>query len=179
MKKIFILCIFFIPIVLQAQQPTKKISIYVLGGNKSSSYLKEAAHKQIVSKTEAKHHKCIVFNAGIQFDISEKWRIGASFTYDHFGTKHRSIEYSNISYLLRCDRVWKNGKNYALYSGLATGFRKVREFENEVEIKRKVSLGYQIYVAGLNYKLANRFFIDANAGWGVSGILSVGGKYFF
>ena len=66
-----------------------------------------------------------------------------------------------------------------MYSGFATGFRKVREFENEVEIKRKVLLGYQIYVAGLNYKLANRFFIDVNTGWGVSGILSVGGKYFF
>ena len=133
MKKTAILCIFFIPIVLHAQQPTKKNSIYVLGGIKSSSYLKEAAQKKIVSENETRHHKCIVFNAGIQFDISEKWRIGASFTYDHFGTKHRSIEYSNISYLMRYDRVWKKGKRYSLYSGLATGFRKVREFENEVE----------------------------------------------
>ena len=141
--------------------------------------MKAANQKQIVSETETKHHKCIIFNTGIQWDISEQWRIGASFTYDHFGTKYRSLEYSNISYLLRCDKVWKKTKIYTLYSGISAGIRKVREFENEVEIKRKLAIGYQIFAAGLNYKLISKFFIDINTGWGVSGILNIGVAYHF
>ena len=92
---------------------------------------------------------------------------------------NRSVEYSNLSYLLRCDRIWKKTKNYSLYSGLAAGTRKVRKFEEEKETERKIVLGYQIYLAGISYKVLNRFSLDATTGWGVTGILSIGATYRF
>jgi hypothetical protein len=177
-KTIFIYALLF-PIIIKAQQQSKHISFYMHGGYKSAVYLKENSHEHLISETETNHHKCIILNAGLQWDISEKWRIGPSFTYDHFGTKLRSVEYSNLSYLLRCDRVWKKTKNYSLYSGLAAGTRKVRKFEDEAEKGRKLVLGYQIYVAGISYKVVNKFSLDVNTGWGVSGILSIGANYRF
>ncbi|MGQ0740240.1 MAG: hypothetical protein ACT4OJ_14405 [Bacteroidota bacterium] len=179
MKKIILIGGFLLPLALQAQQSSKSISFYLQGGYRSAPYIKEAGHKGIVSTTETNHHRCIIFNAGLQWDIADKWRIGPSFTYDHFGTKHRSVEFSNLSYLLRLDRTWVKKKNYNIYSGAAAGIRKVRKFEDETETARKTVLGYQIYLAGFNYKVFNRFFLDVNAGWGVSGIVSVGAKYRF
>jgi opacity protein-like surface antigen len=162
-----------------AQSLTKKYCFYIQGGYMSSLYVKKAGQGEIISETEARHHKCIILNAGIQVNLSKKWKIGLAFTYDHFGTKHRSVEFSTLSYLLRCDRTWKETKKYTLYSGLSLGVRKSRRFENEVEIERKVNPGYQIYLMGANYKITDRLFFDVNAGWGVSGTLNAGLKYRF
>ncbi len=179
MKKIIFVYALLLPIIIKAQQQSKHISLYIHGGYKSAAYLKENSHEHLISETETRHHKCIIFSAGLQWDISEKWRIGPSFTYDHFGTKLRSVEYSNLSYLLRCDRIWKKTKNYSLYSGLAIGAKKVRKFEAEIETEKKKALGYQINLIGINYKFMNRFSLDANMGWGASGILNIGASYRF
>lgn len=179
MKNLVLMCSFLLPIVLLAQQPAKNFSMYIHGGYRSTAYIINEGQQKMVSETETSHHKCIIFNAGLQWNLLKKWRIGPSFTYDHFGTKHRSVEYSNLSYLLRCDRIWKKAKNYSLYSGLAAGTRKVRKFEEEKETERKIVLGYQIYLAGISYKVLNRFSLDATAGWGVTGILSIGATYRF
>ena len=89
------------------------------------------------------------------------------------------MEYSTLSYLLRCERTWKEKKKYSLYSGLSAGIRKARRLENEVEMESKINTGYQVYLMGINYKAANKVFFDVNAGWGVSGILSAGLQYRF
>ena len=164
--------------VVATAQKTKKVFFYVQGGYMSSGYIKAHDHKEIISEMEKDHHKCIILNAGIQATISERWRAGLAFTYDHFGTKHRSVEYSNISYMIRGDRIWKETKNYLLYSGFSLGLRKIREFEEEIEVDRRLTPGYQVYLAGAELKI-NKFMIDINAGYGVSGILNAGIKYRF
>ena len=179
MKKIILVFLYFLPTMLLAQKLTRKYSFYIQGGYLSSGYIKESAQKKIVSALETQHHKYIILNAGFQVHLSEKWRTGLVFTYDHFGTKKRSVEYSNLCYMFRCDRIWIKTKKYSCYSGLSFGIRKIRQFENEVEIERKVNPGYQIYLMGTDFKLADRLFFDINAGWGVSGILNVGLKYSF
>lgn len=179
MKTVILVYAFLLPIITKAQKQSKHISLYIDGGHKSATYQKENSHKLLISETETNHHKCIVLNAGLQWTLSEKWRIGPSFTYDHFGTKLRSVEYSNLSYSFRCDRIWKKTKKYLLYSGLSTGIRKVRKFEDEIETERKTVFAYQIYATGINYKIINKFFIDLNIGWGVSGILCIGASYRF
>lgn len=157
-------------------QQQGKLSFYAQGGYKSSGYIKESAHNEIASAKETAHHKCIVLNAGFLVNIADKWRIGPAFTYDHFGTKHRSVEFSNLSYMLRCDRTWKAAKTYSLYSGVSLGIRKVRRFDDEVETGRNATLGYHVYLIGAELKFGP-FAIDANAGYGVSGILNFGLKY--
>lgn len=101
---------------LPAQQQAKNFSMYIHGGYRSTAYIINEGQQKMVSETETSHHKCIIFNAGLQWNLSKKWRIGPSFTYDHFGTKHRSVEYSNLSYLLRCDRIWKKKLFLVLWS---------------------------------------------------------------
>ncbi|MGH2553498.1 MAG: hypothetical protein ACRDEB_07265, partial [Chitinophagaceae bacterium] len=130
-KNIFLLAIFF-PVALLAQT-SKKISFYVQGGYMSSGFIKESALKDFVSAKETSHHKCIILNAGFLVRVSEKWRIGPAFTYDHFGAKHRSVEFSNLSYMIRTDRIWKENRNFLLYSGLSLGIKKVRRFDDEIE----------------------------------------------
>ena len=80
--------------------------------------------------------------------------------------------------MLRCDRIWKETKTYLFYSGLTFGVKKIRQFEDEIEIASRVSPAFQCYLIGAEFKL-NRFSIDANAGWGVAGILGAGVKYRF
>ncbi len=179
MKKYVSILLLLLPVVVMAQS-AKKFSFYIHAGHRSAPYIKEAGHAQgIHSETETHDHKCIVFNTGIQYQLSDKWRTGISFTYDHFGTKHRSLELSNISYMGRLDRLWKNTDRMTLYSGAGVGIRKVREFDNEVETDRKTVLAYQVNAIGINYRLFNRFYADLNAGWGVTGILSGGISYRF
>lgn len=178
MKKIIIALVILLPVSLPAQQQAGKFFFYVQGGYMSSGYVKESVQKVIVSAKETQHHKCIILNAGFLVRISENWRVGPAFTYDHFGTKHRSVEVSNLSYMLRCDRIWKETKNYLFYSGFSLGARKIRRFEDETEVGRRAKPAYQIYLAGADFKI-NRFLIDVNAGYGVSGILNVGVKYRF
>jgi hypothetical protein len=178
MKKLIIAFIILLPMSVPAQQQPGKYFFYVQGGFMSSGYIKEAGQKEIISKTETHHHRCIIFNAGFLVRVSEKWRTGPAFTYDHFGTKHRSVEYSNISYMMRCDRIWKETKKFLFYSGLSLGVRKIRKFEEEKEVTRRTNLAYQVYLAGVDFKI-NRFMIDVNAGYGVSGILNAGLKYRF
>lgn len=108
-------------------QQQGKLSFYAQGGYKSSGYIKESAHNEIASAKETAHHKCIVLNAGFLVNIADKWRIGPAFTYDHFGTKHRSVEFSNLSYMLRCDRTWKAAKTYSLYSHYTREYRLAYE----------------------------------------------------
>src|SRR5712671_4649604 len=122
-----------LPISLLAQQQPGKFLLYAQGGYMSSGYIKKSGEKEIVSTTETRHHKCIILNAGFLVSLSQKWRIGSVFVYDHFGTKRRSVEYSNLSYMIRCDRIWKETKKYSFYSGLAFGIRKIRRFEDETE----------------------------------------------
>ena len=178
MKKLILAFVILLPLAVPAQQRQGKYFIYIQGGYKSSGYIKESGQKEIVSETETHHHRCIIFNAGFLVKLSDKWRIGPAFTYDHFGTKHRSVEYSNLSYMIRCDRIWKEAKHYSFYSGLSLGVRKVRKFEDETEMERRVIPAYQVYLLGAEYK-TGRFQIDINAGYGVSGILSAGIKYRF
>lgn len=144
----------------------------------SSGYINESGQKEIVSAKETQHHKCIIFNAGFLVKISEKYRIGPAFTYDHFGTKHRSVEYSNLSYMMRCDRIWKETKNISFYSGLSLGVRIIRKFEEEIEVESHIKPAYQVYLAGIDLKI-KRLLIDVNTGYGVSGILNAGLKYRF
>mgnify|MGYP001603958474 FL=1 len=174
------ICLSFLLIVsmISYGQQQRKFSFYVQGGYKSSCYIKESAHNEIASAKETSHHKCIVLNAGFLIKLGPKWRIGPAFTYDHFGTKHRSVEFSNLSYMLRCDRIWKETKTYSLYSGCSFGAKKVRQFEDETEMAKYVNPAYQVYLAGIDLKL-NRFLIDVNAGYGVAGVLNVGLKYRF
>ena len=110
--------------------------------------------------------------------VSEKWRTGFAFTYDHFGTKHRSVEYSNLSYMLRFDRIWKESKTFLFYSGLSVGARKIRRFDEEIETERHVAPAYQVYLMGADLKIGH-LMIDANVGYGVSGLLNLGLKYHF
>ena len=157
MKKLILAFVILLPLSVLAQQRPGKYLFYIQGGYMSSGYIKESGQKEIVS---------------------EKWRIGPAFTYDHFGTKHRSVEYSNLSYMMRCDRIWKTTKKYSFYSGLSLGARKIRRFEDEIETESHVSMAYQVYLLGADLKI-DRFLINVNAGYGVSGILNVGLKYRF
>lgn len=174
---LFISCMLSMELI--AQKMSNKYSLYINSGYLSSLFIKESLQEQIVSKVETQHHKCIIFNVGLQMRLLKKWTIGPEFTYDHFGTKHRTVEYSNLSYMLRCVRTWKEAPKYSLYSGLSFGVRKIRRFEDETEMERKTIPAYQVDVIGVNYKLIDKLFIDINAGWGVSGIVSIGGRYFF
>lgn len=178
MKTMILVFAVLLSLAVPAQQRQGRYSFYIQGGYKSSGYIRESGQKEIVSETETNHHKCIIFNAGFLVNLSEKWRIGPAFTYDHFGTKHRSVEFSNLSYMLRCDRIWKEAKHYSFYSGLSLGVRKIRRFEDEIEMERQVLPAYQVYLLGAEYKIG-RFHIDINAGYGVSGILNAGIKYRF
>jgi hypothetical protein len=178
MKSTILLCACSISLTIGAQQ-TSNHSFYVQAGYRSSLFIKEAREHGLNSATESSHHKCIVLNAGFQFYLRYNWRIGASFTYDHFGSKHRSVEFSNLSYMFRCDKIWLERNKYRLYSGLATGLTKQRKFENEKETGRELQLGYNIYLLGSEYKITKNLFIDANAGWGVSGIVSAGTRFNF
>jgi hypothetical protein len=178
MKKLFIAFVILLPLAVPAQQRPGKYLFYIQGGYMSAGYIKESRQKDIVSEKETQHHKCIIFSAGFLVSLSEKWRIGPAFTYDHFGTKHRSVEYSNLSYMMRCDRIWKATKKYSFYSGLSLGVRKVRRFDDEIETERHLSTAYQVYLLGTDLKI-NRFLIGVNVGYGVSGILNVGLKYRF
>ena len=179
MKPVILLCACLLQIEISAQQQGKKFSFYVQGGYMSSQYVKEAKLNTLISEKETRHHKCIILNTGFQFNISEYWRVGPSFTYDHFGAKHRSVEYSNLNYMIRCDRIWKKTKKYSLYSGLMTGLRKTRRFEEEIEVEHRVHPCYHIYLIGAESKVTNGLFFDVNAGWGATGILSIGAKYRF
>ena len=179
MKPVIILPACLLSMTVSGQQNEKKYSFYLQGGYKSSLFIKEAAMHTLSSATESNSHKCIVLNTGVQFYLTATCRIGASLTYDHFGTKHRSVEQSNLSYFVRCDRIWKQKRKYAWYSGLMLGVTRIRRFEKETEIFRHSAAGYHIYLVGAEYKLVNNLFIDANAGWGMSGILSLGAKFRF
>ena len=179
MKKILLTTVFVLPLLLQAQKNSKKMSVYIQGGYSGSNFLNAKAQNLLSSKMESHDHKCIIFNAGIQWNISDKWRIGPALTYDHFGTKHRSLEYSNVSYMLRADRIWKHSDNFSIYSGTAAGITKVRKFEDEIEKFRKTKIGYQIYVVGINYKVFKNFKLEANAGYGVSGLFNAGARFNF
>jgi hypothetical protein len=178
MNKLIIAFVILLPLSVPAQQRPGKYLFYIQGGYMSSGYIKESGQKEIVSETETQHHKCIIFNAGLLVSLSEKWRIGPAFTYDHFGTKHRSVEHSNLSYMMRCDRIWKATKKYSFYSGLSLGARKIRRFEDETETESHLSTAYQVYLLGADFKI-DRFLIDVNSGYGVSGILNIGLKYRF
>jgi len=179
MKSVIIFSALLLPLVIAAQQNGGKVSFYAQGGYRSSNYILEDGRDHLNSATESHHHKCIILNAGLQYRFAAKWRAGISFTYDHFGTKHRSVELSNISYLLRCDRIWKEESRYLLYSGVMLGITKKRRFEDEKETERKTAPGYQVCVFGAEYKIAKWLSIDMNAGWGVTGILGAGARFKF
>lgn len=156
-----------------------RISFYAQGGYMSSGYIKEWGQKELTSSTETHRHKCIILNAGLQVRVAANWRAGFSFTYDHFGTKHRSVEYSNLSYMLRGDRIWRESKRLLLYSGLAAGIKKTRKFEEDAETGKKVKEAIQVYAIGAEIRITRWFSLDVNAGYGVSGILNAGGRFRF
>jgi hypothetical protein len=178
MKKLIIAISFLLPITLSAQQQSGKISFFYQAGYMSSGFITKSGQNKIATTTETQPHKCIIFNVGFLMRLSEKWRIGPAFTYDHFGTKQRSGEYSNLSFMVRSDRIWKETKTYLFYSGLSSGVKKIRQFEDEIEIASHVTPAFQFYLIGAEFKV-NRFSFDANAGWGVAGILCAGVKYRF
>ena len=179
MKKLLLITVYLIPHLLQAQTNSKKMSVYYQAGHSSSNYLSAKAQDHLFSATESHDHKCIVFNIGMQYKISKDWRLGTAFTYDHIGTKHRSLEYSNVSYMLRADRIWKGAGKFSYYSGLAGGITKVRMFESEKETMRTTKFGYQIYLIGINYEVFRNFQLDANIGYGVTGLFNAGARFNF
>jgi hypothetical protein len=161
-----------------SQQLQKKYFVYVGGGHISSLYVNRAVLKTIVSETDSRSHACPILNAGIQRMVSKDWRVGLSFSYDHFGLKDRSIEYSSLGYMLRCDRIWKETKKSILYSGLSAGIRTLKRFDNEVLKEHHVSPGYHLYLIGADFKI-EKFLLDINIGVGTSGVLNYGLKYRF
>jgi len=179
MKKHLFTFFLFLPVCLIAQRSFHHVSFYVQGGYRSASYIKQASQKHISSSSETSHHRCIVLNTGLQLDLGKVWRAGFSFTYDHFGTKHRSVEFSNLSYMLRTDYTWMKWKTTSLYSGIAAGLKKTRVFESEMEVSRNLSLTGQVYALGFRYEPFHGFFLEANAGWGVSGIFNLGAGFRF
>lgn len=178
MKKLILFFFVFLPVFITAQQPSGKYFIYVQGGYVSSWYVKEAMQKSIVTETDPHNHKCIILNAGFQMMFSKKWRIGPSFTYDHFGTKHRDVEFHSFSYLLRVDRVWKETKQMTVYSGLSLGVNSIRRIEEDIKKDYQVNPGWHVYLLGADIKIY-KFLIDVNAGYGVSGVFNIGAKYRF
>ena len=178
MKKLILFFFGFLPVLITAQQLSRKHFIYVQGGYVSSWFVKEALQKSIVSETDPHSHKCIILNAGFQMMLSKNWRIGPSFTYDHFGTKHRDIEFHSFSYLLRIDRVWKETKQITLYSGFSLGINSIRRIDAEIKKDHEVNAGWHVYVLGADIKLY-KFLIDINTGYGVSGVFNIGAKYRF
>lgn len=178
MKKIIIALAFLLPFTLTAQQHSGKISFFYQAGYLSAGYINKSGQNEIATMKEAQPHKCIIFNVGFLMRLSEKWRMGPAFTYDHFGTKQRTGEHSNLSYMVRSDRIWKETKTYLFYSGLSLGVRKIRRFEDKTEIESSLIPAFQVYLMGVEFKVA-RFSFDVNAGWGVAGILDAGVKYRF
>jgi len=178
MKRLVFCSFVLLPIFLSAQISSGKYFIYVQGGYVSSWYVKEAMQKSIVTETDPHTHKCIILNAGLQIKISKNWRIGPSFTYDHFGTKHRDVEFHSFSYLLRVDRIWKETKQMTLYSGLCSGINSIRRFEEKVKKDYSVNPCWHICLLGAEIKIY-KFLLDVNAGYGVSGVLNMGIKYRF
>jgi hypothetical protein len=179
MRYTMILCVFLVSLTSTAQLKNKKYSFYLQGGYRSSLYIHEASKHRLHTIKESHQHKCIVLNTGLQFYWKPRWRIGTSFTYDHFGTQHRSLEFSNLSYLLRCDRIWTRRKEYDLYSGVMTGITVTRRFDDEVETGRDTKPGYHIYLMGIEYKLMKNVSLDANVGWGVAGLFNMGAQFKF
>jgi opacity protein-like surface antigen len=179
MKKILIALVLVLPVFSGAQMSSKKISLSIQGGYSSSRYLEKNSHKQLVSETETRHHKCIVFNTQLEWSVSSKWGVGTSFTYDHFGTKQRSIEYSNVSYMISCRRVWTTTNTLSVYSDLEAGITKIRKFEEEIETQRKTDFAFQINAAGVSYKIVGGLQIYGNIGWGVTGLFSAGARFNF
>jgi len=176
MKKRILFYFVFLPILINAQQPSGKYFIYVQGGYLSSGYVKKAMQKSIVTETDPHNHKCIILNAGFQMMIAKNWRIGPSFTYDHFGTKYRDVEFHSFSYLFRTDRIWKETKQVTFYSGICLGVNTIQQIENEIKKDHSVNPDWHIYLLGTDIKV-HRFLIDVNTGYGVSGVLNVGVKY--
>jgi hypothetical protein len=178
MKKLILFCFVFSPLLITAQRSSGKYFIYVQGGYLSSGYVKEALQKSIATETDLDNHKCIILNAGFQIKISKDWRIGPSFTYDHFGTKHRDVEFHSFSYLLRTDRVWKETKQATFYSGICLGINSIRRIKEEIKKDYSVNPCWHIYLIGADIKIY-KLLLDVNAGYGVSGVLNVGAKYPF
>ena len=133
MKKLIIAISFLSPITLLAQQQSGRISFFYQPGYMSSGFITKTRQNEIATAKETQPHKCIIFNVGFLMRLSETWRIGPAFTYDHIGTKLRSGEYSSLSFMLRCDRIWKETKTYLFYSGLSFGVKKIRQFEDEIK----------------------------------------------
>ena len=178
MKNLICVFLYLLPLSAPSQQLSEKYSIYIQGGFISSLYVKEAMFKHIVSETHSHHHACPILSAGFQWNISNKWRVGPTFSYDHFGLKDRSVEYNVLSYLLRCDRIWKETKKINFYSGLSLGVRTLKQFENENLIEHNLMPGYHIYLIGTEFNI-KQFAFDLNVGIGTSGIVNLGGKYRF
>lgn len=178
MKKLILFFFAFSPVFITAQQSSGKHFIYVQGGYLSSWYVKEVMQKNIVTETDHHNHKCIILNAGFQIMLSKNWRLGPLFTYDHFGTKHRDVEFHSFSYLLRLDRVWKETKQITLYSGVCLGVNSIQRIEEEIKKDHTVNPGWHVYLFGADIKLY-KFLIDINSGYGVSGVLNIGLKYRF
>jgi len=178
MKRLIFFFFVLLPVFLSAQRSSGKYFFYVQGGYLSAWYVKEAMQKSIATETDPHNHKCIILNAGFQIKVSKDWRVGPSFTYDHFGTKHRDVEFHSFSYLLRVDRIWKETKQISIYSGLSLGINSTRRIEEKIKKDYSVNPGWQIYLLGADIRIYE-FLLDINAGYGVSGILNMGIKYRF
>jgi|GEM_PF-2870689 len=177
MKIITVLFLGLLPLISNGQD-MPKYSFHVEGGYLSNDYVKEALRKGINSKDENRNHKCIILDVGMQIRISKDWRIGPSFTYDHFGTKHRSVEFSILSFLLKADRIWKETRTFTFHSGIALGIKSKKKFVNNILISRSTRLGCQFDLAGIGLKLG-QFNLYNNIGWGTSGFFSTGIRYSF
>jgi hypothetical protein len=70
-----------------------------------------------------------------------------------------------------------NKKEHSLF-GFTIGVRTLKQFENEILKKHRVNPGYHIYLIGADFKV-NKFLIDVNTGYGVSGVFNLGLKYRF
>lgn len=174
MRKSTTILILLLPLLSIAQNKQDNNFIYVSGGSMSSSYLDNAVYHGIHSHTDDHKHNCIILNVGYQYRLGKKWRIGPSFTYDHFGVEDRSIEYHAYYYSVRADRIWKETDKAIWYSGISLGARTLKKLDDDHLANSSTKPSYHLHAAGASIKIFNHFLLDLNVGYGVSGIINVG-----
>ena len=158
-----------------SQEKKIKYSFYAGGGLFSARYLDTyATHLEPES---SRGHLCPVLNTGIQIEKG-KWRVGSGFSYDHFGPKDRSAEYSTLSYYLAADRSWIESRDTKIYSGFSLGVSVFKKLEKQTVIEKKVEHCFDVVVFGTEFCLGN-ISVDVGLGYGVAGLVKGALRYSF
>src|SRR5688572_13692124 len=102
--KLIVAFLLLIATNIQAQPRKNEFSFYFQGGFYSENYMRVAVFRKMASESGTHPHVCPILNTGFQVTLPGKWRIGPTFSYDHFGLHDRSIEYSILGYYLKGDK---------------------------------------------------------------------------